>query len=96
MIVKPLLVVFEQLWTSICGKLLKNHGNLEISWDWSKTKIALIFKIGKRKEYANYSLVGLILNLSKILEYIIKRMVNEYLEEEVMITTNQYGFTNSG
>lgn len=55
----------------------------------------MFFSPTKQEESTNASLVSLTSIPSKLLEWIIKKMISEPLERDLLITKNQHGFIKS-
>jgi len=82
MFAKPLSMLFEKSWQS--G---------EVSGDWKKGNIALVFKKIKKDNPGNYKPVSLIFVPGKIMEEILLEAILRHMEGREVIWDNQCGFT---
>jgi hypothetical protein len=59
---------------------------------YKQTIIAPIHKSGDPREVSNYRPISLVSNISKIYEKIIKKQLDEFIEQHGLIHKNQFGF----
>ena len=60
--------------------------------DWKRANVTPLFKKGKKSDVNNYRPVSLTSQLCKILEKIIKRHIDQYLNLNDLISNSQHGF----
>ena len=78
----------EPIWNVINSSLKEG----KVPREWKRANIIPIYKGGKKTEPLNYRPVSLTSVVSKICEVIIKQQWVKYLEEDKIVTNNQYGF----
>ena len=81
-VTKTLSMLFEKSWQS--G---------EVSGDWKKGNIALVFKKSKKDNPGNYIPVSLISVPGKIMEQILLEVILRQMENREVIQENQHRFT---
>ena len=81
LVAQPLRILFN-----------KSIETSEIPKDWKKANITPIFKKGSKSLAENYRPVSLTTFFGKVLEKIIKRNIESYLETNGFIGTTQHGF----
>jgi len=81
-IAKPLTLLFN--------KSLETN---EVPSDWKRANVTLIFKKGNKSNVENYRPISLTALLGKVMEKIIKKYIDNLLEETNKINTSQHGFT---
>jgi hypothetical protein len=69
--------------------------NCDIPLDWKESNVTPIPKKGKKTLPESYRPISLTSIICKILESIICEKVNEFVEENKLITKNQHGFTRN-
>ena len=80
-VVKPLRLLFN-----------KSIDTNEIPDDWKKSNICPIFKKGSRSLPENYRPISLTTFFGKVMEKIIKKFIENYLESNDLIRDTQHGF----
>ncbi|XP_063837548.1 probable RNA-directed DNA polymerase from transposon BS isoform X1 [Ostrinia nubilalis] len=55
-------------------------------------EIRPIFKSGDRESYSNYRPISILPTISKILERVLNKRLNNFLEENKLLSSSQYGF----
>lgn len=80
-LVKPLKIIFEK--SMLSGKIPK---------DWKTANVVPIFKKGSRKQLQNYRPVSLTSLVGKILEKIIHKHIQEFLDRNELVKESQHGF----
>ncbi|KAJ7422846.1 RNA-directed DNA polymerase from mobile element jockey-like protein [Pitangus sulphuratus] len=81
-IVKPLLLIFEESWES-----------REVSADWKLVNIVLIFKKGKKEDPDNYRPVSLTSVPGKVMEKIVLGSIEKNLQANTVTGYRQHGYT---
>ncbi|KAK4816118.1 LOW QUALITY PROTEIN: hypothetical protein QYF61_011354 [Mycteria americana] len=81
-IVRPLLVIFDQSW-----------GLGEVPRYWRKANVTCIFKKGKKEDPGNYRLVSLTYIHGKLMEELILETICRHIKDENIIRSSQHGFT---
>ena len=59
---------------------------------WKHAKVSPIFKFGESSEPGSYHLISILPVLSKIIEKTIHKRLMDYLETEILLCNQQYGF----
>jgi hypothetical protein len=79
----PLTIIFK-----------KSVDTNKIPEEWKRANIAPIFKKGSKKQTGNYRPVSLTSVVCKMLEGIVRDEIMKHLDENGLISNNQYGFRN--
>ena len=66
--------------------------NGQVPSDWKTAKITPVYKSGTKNNFDNYRPISVIPAVAKIIEKIVHRQLNNYLEENKLLHQNQYGF----
>ena len=88
-VIKASLLALNNQFTHIINTSFNTH---KILRDWKKAKVIPIPKIGALTDINNYRPISLLPTPGKVIDKLVHRQIEDYLEDSELLTTNQHGF----
>ena len=88
-LLKEILPIFVDLFCHIFNLSLQTG---YIPDRFKVAKVEPVFKLGDKQIFSNYRPINLLLSLSKLLEKVVARQVEDFLHVNNILYSQQYGF----